>query len=481
MFKRYYIIICAFIILLLFISCEKKSETPVEQPDGTFLWNGLQLIRDDLCRYDGRGISVFVPENVITTEEKMLTVFFRDYSGGLEYGVKEYIQVYINGLWYTVNQQVSQYDESLILYGYQGDRGDYRSWQGEKYTADFSAMDKLPVGKYRFVETFSGDRLEEEIYAFANFWVIKPGGKRPPESETTGNARKEDIVLSMQSVYEARREITDKDIWFCVFVENLSGKEYCIDNEQEKNPPILEIKQNSKWEKVDYRHINAGVAEGWQININQIFLDELLTAGHYRIRIPMRVFKEPGSIEKQPGYIEINCEFDIIAHIDIPEPKWEISRLKQSDYDSSKQSTGIRMSAPNPVLNKENTQLEIMLEVDNYYEYGTPYEVEVLLDGNWYNVPFMGGMGWAMPAFLLKPNDENTRNYIYENPVRDCGVLPKGQYRIIKEFDLREPPVPPAEWGGNRIAKEFAIVEFTVEETLSSEEYYIEMMSKSYE
>jgi hypothetical protein len=61
-----------------------------------------------------------------------------------------------------------------------------------------------------------------------------------PESETTGKAKKEDIIFYAQSVYEARREITDRDIWFGMYIENLSGKTYIIEREEF----VLEMKQN---------------------------------------------------------------------------------------------------------------------------------------------------------------------------------------------------------------------------------------------
>ena len=478
MFKRYLLISCiVLIILLFFASCENKPEIPAEQLDGTFLWNSLELIRNDLCWYDW-GNSVFVPENVLTTEDKTLTVFFRSYDGGDEYGVKEFVQVNIDGLWYTINQNISQYDENdtLVLFGYQGDHKYYREWEGEKYTVNLSAIGELPVGKYRFVETFYDKRFKQENYGFAYFWVIKPGGKLPPESETTGKAREEDIVLYAKSIYEARRDITDKDITFYVAVENTSGKSYCIDNEQEKNPPVLETKQNGKWKKVEYPHINTGLISGWSTNMNEIFLYEPLTAGNYRLRIPMQVFKNPGTTEREPGYIEVVCEFDVIAYENAPEPKWEISRLRPSPYETSKPSAGLKMSAVNPVLNKDNTELELTLTADNIYSYGEPYEVEFLLDGNWYCVPFANG-AFVMPAYTITPEDSGRTFNCY--PVFACGVLPAGQYRIAKEFNLLE-RMPEGSWADVLVANEYAFAEFTVEEMLGTEEERIESMKEVY-
>jgi len=324
----------------------------------------LELIREDIIRYDwgwSHG-DITVPENVLTTKEQTLTVLFRSRSGEYEYGFKEFLQVYLDGMWYNSTLELSPNGERLLL-NYP-DRYDGTNNDATEYTVDLSVMGALPPGRYRFVEVFYDERFKEEIYAFANFWVIKPGEKRPPESETTGKARKEDINLYAQSLYEARREITDKDILFCMYVENLSGKKYCIDNGREPNPPVLELKQNGKWEKVDYQHVNAGLINGWRTDRNEFFLDEPLTAGRYRIRVLMYILYEPGN------NIELEYEFDVLAYENAPEPKWDISRLLLSPYGNAEPSAGISMSLTYPVLNKDNTGLEIIIAAEKYYTFG---------------------------------------------------------------------------------------------------------------
>lgn len=451
MFKQY-LIICIVVILLLCTACGNNSISPVEKPDGSLLWNDWQLIREDIGWYGwgGANVDVFVPENVLTTKEQTLTVSFKSRGGIFEYGFNEFIQVYLDGVWYSLSQKLSQNGEPLILDNYNNHYD--KNEDGTEHMVDFSIIGELPPGKYRLVETFYEEQFKEETYAFANFWVIKSGGKRPSESETTGNARKEDIVLYVQSLYEARRVITDEDIWFCLYVENLSGKKYAIDNEYEKNPPILEMKQNDKWGKINYQHINAGMILGWTTDRTEVFLDEPLSAGCYRIRVPMYVLYGSGSIE-------LEYEFDVISQKDVPEPKWEISRLSPSPYNAL--STGVEMNSANTVLNKDNTVLEITLSSNRLYNYGEPYEVEVLLDGKWYRVPFASG-GFTMPMYTFDPNNaEFSRVSFSCNPASSCGVLPAGQYRIVKEFT-----VPDTSPTGGYLAKEFAAVEFTVEETI---------------
>ena len=54
-------------------------------------------------------------------------------------------------------------------------------------------------------------------------------------------------------------------------------------------------------------------------------------------------------------------------------------------------------------------------------------------------------------------------------PVFVYGILPAGWYRLVKEFDLSEPDLPE---GAVMLAREFAVAEFTVEETLDWEDFY---------
>ena len=100
--------------------------------------------------------------------------------------------------------------------------------------------------------------------------------------------------------------------------------------------------------------------------------------------------------------------------------------------------------------------------------------MEVLLEGKWYQVPFGGVMGFTLPAYTIGPNAENQAAIGSCNPVFDCGVLPKGRYRIIKDFEIRE--YPPDESQERVVSdKEYVMAEFEVAETLSGEEFFLDM------
>ena len=303
------------------------------------------------------------------------------------------------------------------------------------------------------VEQHDGKFNEERHqYAYFDFGVTNPVDSYPSESETTGRARREDIVFYAASLYEARRNITDRDIRFGLFIENLSDRAYIIERRR-MDCIVLEMKHGGEWINIEYRHINAGMIKGLSKNINKVFLNGPLAAGRYRIRFQMRVFDIPGNIDLQ-------YEFDVIAHEDAPEPKWDISRLEPSPRDASDQSAGVRMSITNPVLDRDNTTLEILLSADRHYTYGDIYEAEVLLEGKWYTVPFVSRESHLV-AYNIWPDAGAA---VSHNVVYRIGVVPAGQYRLIKTFDILEP----APTGGryNVRVREIAMAEFTVRETL---------------
>jgi hypothetical protein len=356
--------------------------------------------------------------------------------------------VKIDGEWYSIPVNLSRTEIPFVI-----EPTPQKIGGSVEHTVDFSGLKGLPTGQYRLVERFFLHRLQYEYFAVAYFWVIEPGEERPPESETSGDARDEDIVFRVESLSEARRAITDLDNIISMSVENLSGKSY------ESFDAVLERKESGTWVEIGYQHANLGLMFGWSNESNMLFLNEPLVAGDYRLRLLMRVFGT--SSEINPEY-----EFSVIPYDNAPEPKWDTSRLYLSGYDAAKQSAGVTINLANPVLSKENTELDFILAADDYYFFGEQYTVEVLLEGKWYCIPFAHGF-FNDIGYSISPETEEAGCTYSCNPVFAFGVLPVGQYRMIKVFDLFDPETrsepPPA-----YLAKENAIAEFSVVETLDS-------------
>ena len=429
------------------------EETQLSYPERTLSWNGFELTLEN---YYGRSEEVKVPVNVLIRGDKTLTMLFSNSSGSdaAEYGITEIVQVKIDGAWYSIPINLSQRESPVILEPFVIDPQNYIEPYSDEarteYTVDFSILGELPPGQYRFVERFFVERLQYEYNTLSYFWVIEPGGDRPPESETSGLVRLDDIVFRVESIYELRGAITDKDISVSILTENLSGKDYIA------TEAMLEMIQNGQWTNVCKTNSNLGLLQGWQSRSNRFYLDEPLEVGRYRIRLSMSVFNATSSIE--PVY-----DFTVIPFDSVPEPVWEISRLRLSRYDATRQSDGVRVVLANSVLNKRNTVLEFTVISDLYYSFGEYYMVEVFLDGAWYGIPFVNG-NFIGIGYSTYPGASLSYSCY---PVFSYGILPAGQYRLIKEFDLID-PYADRDMLPIYLAKEYAIAEFTVEETLDS-------------
>ncbi|MDR0491139.1 MAG: hypothetical protein LBH28_07860 [Oscillospiraceae bacterium] len=276
---------------------------------------------------------------------------------------------------------------------------------------------------------------------------------QPSESITTGSQQNEDIVIHVESPYESRRCITDKDIEISMIFINLSGINYIADK------AILEMKSENEWVNVAFQHANLGMIYGWATERDLLFLYESLAAGEYRLRLDMNILN---GIQETKAEIEPVCEFAVIAYNDASAPAWEKSRLKQSPYNTAGQTTSVRISFANPVLNNENPVLGYVITSDIVCYYGASYIVDVLLDGTWYRAPLTNAI---VPSILLMfdpdDTDSNNRTEFDPEPVPSFGILPAGTYRLIKEFDLGGARSSPTYLG-----TEEAVAEFTVEETI---------------
>ena len=277
------------------------------------------------------------------------------------------------------------------------------------------------------------------------------------KSDKTTGELSEDLYLRVESPYEARRCVTDKDVMISMVVANISGFNYVADNVK------LEMKNGRKWESINYRHANLGLLSNYSVSCNNLFIDEPLAAGDYRMQLDVTILNGTEVINSS---LKPECEFKIIPHAEAPVPIWDKSRLERAgDYDMM-QSENVHMSFINPVLNHDNRELEFIITADDVYHFGSHFEVNVLLDATWYKVPF-GQVGFHDLLLTYDPNVINDGNLYKElnpDPVECCQILPAGTYRIIKEFT----PAGPRP-GDELVFKpgiEYTVTEFTVEETL---------------
>ncbi|MCL2707151.1 MAG: hypothetical protein FWE97_03215 [Dehalococcoidia bacterium] len=442
MSKRHFLLaLHAFVaVSLLCTSCEDTHSA--KHHTNTIAWNGFNLALDYLGDHSSNLVDITIHENVLPTTASTLTISITSMgSAVLEYGIDEFIQVYLSGLWYTIPVQLSQRKLPLEFKLPAGNT--------KEYAIDFSVLGSLPPGKYRFCEKLFQARLQSESYAFAYFWITEPGAERPPESETTGPARMEDIVFYVESFSAARDNITDKDYAIFLSIKNLSGKLY------HATKAMLEMKQGNQWIDTEYQHTSLGSVPGWTSRRKMFFLSEPLAEGVYRLKLSMEVFGINDTMEHE-------YEFTVFAHKNTPQPQWEASRLAPSRFNEQGYNSSVSITLKNTVLNTGTTWLVYTVTASNYYSFGRSVEIEVLLDGKWYRVPMAHNLVLAI-QINIAPGGSITHYY---DPVFYANILPEGRYRMIMDFNLvdiesnsREPTY---------LAKEYAMAEFTVAQTLET-------------
>ena len=413
----------------------------IMQPDGTVTWSGHELIRDDRL-YDSTSIQVH--DNVLTTRDRTLTMVFINWREA-EYGATEHVQVNLDGTWYTIPVNLAENDSILSIPPRIPDK------QGRvERTVDISALGGLPPGRYRLDAQYRTQwRIEYVLSVYAYFWIIEPGGERPPESDTEGPARLEDIVFRMEPAAEARRVITDLDTIIVTYAENLSGKWYVTTLGE------LEMKQGGEWVHVEFQGHNLYLIGEWRGQRMLFYLRQPLQAGEYRMRLNMHRFGD------EQDRIAPEYEFTVVAYDEAPEPTWDVSRLRLSGYDAAEQSTDVWITIESPVLNTGNTTLDAVITANQGFAYGTMMHtmidaLDVQIGGIWYSVPFIDLVFYGVQRSVGPDTDIADRSFAY-CPVSQAGILPAGQYRLIMDF-FRD--------GDDYRNNEFAMADFTVEETL---------------
>jgi len=416
--------------------------------------------------YNGDPAS-FVMEPVLTTEDTMLTVYYLGDSGYAAdenrstFGMTEIVQVHLADAWYTLPFNLSQRNEPLVL-GKMEDSAysAFLNWSADgriEHKVDLSPIGGLPPGRYRLVQTFFNERFQLEHHCFSYFWVIEPGDERPPEAGHEGDASIGDLIIRLESPTGARKVVTDKDNMLIVHVENLSGRRYGGQS------TVLEILRDGQWENVGLRRESLiGLVSRWSASRYHHYFENPLEPGRYRLRNTLRRFYGVGDYGGAVGH---EYEFTVLRYEDAPEPVWDVWRLNVSRYDAAEQSTDATLTIKDPVLNDANPWPEYVLTSANHYTFCcNSFTVDILLDGIWYVVPFVG-MGCFFMGNDIDPDVPEADRTFYLDVVAFSGLLPAGQYRIIQELILVDPEARFFH-GVSYLAREFAVAEFTVEESL---------------
>jgi len=417
---------------LLLLLCSCASSKPAD-PILSRTWNDMELTRT-IPTHNRADIEAV--NSVLTVGENTLELHFkRGLENQLKFGPEWFVQVKIDGLWFNIPNDI-QMDSALSV--------ENSSKAKEKLTFDLSGLN-LPAGEYRFALKYSEERLLDTGYISAPFWVINPGDEIPSASLTSGEADPADIIVSVSSRFPARPMITDADAMIVLHIENLSGKDYTHSRLK------LEKLGGSEPETIKYEHANMGMVRPWAQDSSEIFLNEPLAPGKYRLT--------PSLYSGSIPFITPEIEFYVIAESRAPRPIWDNAEWLPSTHVAS--SERIRITLGDTSLGGDKTELQISLDCDIDYQYGEFFMLEANIGGQWFTVPTAHGIGYLAIAHSTSARSDFALNLTYTH-----GILPTGQYRLVMEFQ----EVSYSEGAGTSkyLSREIAFTEFEVTEPIIS-------------
>jgi|GEM_PF-2541182 len=437
-----------FALAFLFTACVYASEAEVITPSAEaevvppIEWAGHPLVRS---RFVGRHNGVAVPQNVITPACTRLFVYYENWSGYyVRFSINEQLEVYLDGAWYTLVDFLPQRERPITF----PPRAIDHSIVIETVRHTIHFPHALPPGRYRLTDTFYNWGMQMHENKIAYFWVTEPGAERPSESETTGAAQPGDVILTVTSMNTARPQVSNVDEIFFFHTEVLTGRNFLITR------VFLDRYASGNWESVPFEHANYGLQFGWTTSSNELFLHQPLAPGRYRVTLTMNAFNLPHTMSV-PGDIFPQYEFEVVAEEGAPEPAWDAARLLPSQI--TELGDRVTMTLASDIITRENPMLEIVLEVDRGFMYGQMFQIEVNLDGEWFQVPMHGF--FTLEGLIIDENTPLAYRTIRRNFVRSIGVVPPGHYRIIKKFNAWGHGSPPQNIERQTIAAEFTVTE----------------------
>lgn len=113
------------------------------------------------------------------------------------------------------------------------------------------------------------------------------------------------------------------------------------------------------------------------------------------------------------GWGKQKNEFDIGNKSDI--------KISQND---------VIMTIKDGTLTNKSVTLILTNNSDRKIQYGSPYEIEVKKNGEWYKIN--AKLNFTLPLFILESKKKNEFKLNFEE---GYGKLPSGTYRVIKKID----------------------------------------------
>lgn len=99
------------------------------------------------------------------------------------------------------------------------------------------------------------------------------------------------------------------------------------------------------------------------------------------------------------------------------------SNIKVSQND-------VIMTVKDKTLTNKSVTLILTNNSDRKIQYGSPYEIEIKKNGEWYKIN--AKLNFTLPLFILESKEKNEFKLDFEE---GYGKLPSGTYRVIKKID----------------------------------------------
>lgn len=88
------------------------------------------------------------------------------------------------------------------------------------------------------------------------------------------------------------------------------------------------------------------------------------------------------------------------------------------------------MTIKDGTLTNKSVTLILTNNSDRKIQYGSPYEIEIKKNGEWYKIN--AKLNFTLPLFILESKEKNEFKIDFEE---GYGKLPSGTYRVIKKID----------------------------------------------
>ena len=92
--------------------------------------------------------------------------------------------------------------------------------------------------------------------------------------------------------------------------------------------------------------------------------------------------------------------------------------------------TDVIMTVKDKTLTNKSVTLILTNNSDRKIQYGSPYEIEIKKNGEWYKIN--AKLDFTLPLFILESKEKNEFKLNFEE---GYGKLPSGTYRVIKKID----------------------------------------------